>query len=868
MADYVLGVEITGDASGLQSEAKTAEKAVEDVAKTSESAAQRIAGSLKNAFSNLGSGVQSGLTAAGQGLTNLGGKFESAGQKMTASGKAMSLGLTAPLTGIYKFSKSAFNEVDAGMDTVVKKTGATGDALESLQGSVKNVATTIPTSFETAGQAVGEVNTRFGLTGEALDDLSGKFVKFAELNGTDVSASVDATQQIIEAFGLTTEDAGNLLDTFNKVGQDTGVNLDALMGSMIQNSAAFKEMGFGAADTAKFLGELEVSGADSSQVMAGLKKALQNAAKEGTPMNEALAQMQDSLTGAESDTEATALAMELFGSKAGPAIAKAVREGKLSFDDLGTSLTDAAGNIDTTFENTQDGADEMTLAMNRIKASSADLSDQVDKTLAPIMERLASGIEWVAQKFSELSPETQQIIVTIGLLLAVIGPLLLILGTMSTAIGGLIGANGLGGLLTALGGLSAPVLAIIAVIGVLVGVFLTLWNTNEEFRTRITEIWGQIQGAFSVFISLVSEKLASWGITWETVITFLMNLWNGFCNLLAPIFIFVFQTIADFFDFATRYILNVMDIFHGLFTGNWTEVWEAVQRIFSSAWNFIVDLFENVCEMLGLDAESLKQDISEKFNAVKDFLFNIWENIKDDASAAWELLKLLILGPVLLLCDLVTGDFEQLKEDAANIWDKMKEYGGKLWEDFKNFVIETAKSLTEGAQEKIEEIPGIVEDGFQGAIDFITGLPGEAWDWGSDIMSSLADGIWSGFSWVQDAVSSVADTIRGFLHFSEPDVGPLSDFHTYMPDMMRSLADGMKRNIPTLRAGVDLVANTMSGIIPGTGTAGRYGGDGDGGRTTNLGGVSIVVNGTEGQDEEAVADAVMRRMMELVASEV
>jgi len=270
-------------------------------------------------------------------------------------------------------------------------------------------------------------------------------------------------------------------------------------------------------------------------------------------------------------------------------------------------------------------------------------------------------------------------------------------------------------------------------------------------------------------------------------------------------------------------------------------------------WEAIVSFFTGVIET-----------IKGIFTSVKDFLFGIWENIKGDAQAAWELLKVIILGPVLLLCDLVTGDFDKLKEDAAKIWETIKENGGKLWEDFKNFVVETATSLYEGVQEKISEIPGIVEEGFNTAIDFITSLPGQAFQWGSDIISSIADGIRDGIGWVQDAAASVAESIRGFLHFSEPDVGPLSDFHTYMPDMMKGLADGMRKNLPTLRAGVELVAGEMTGIVPGTGAAYAYAG---GGSVSNLGGVTIQVYGAEGQDEETIADRVMAKIMELVELE-
>ena len=271
-------------------------------------------------------------------------------------------------------------------------------------------------------------------------------------------------------------------------------------------------------------------------------------------------------------------------------------------------------------------------------------------------------------------------------------------------------------------------------------------------------------------------------------------------------------------------------------------------------WEAIVAFFTGVIET-----------IKGIFNAVKDFLFGIWENIKGDAQAAWELLKVIILGPVLLLCDLVTGDFDKLKEDAAKIWETIKESGGKLWEDFKNFVVETATNLYEGVQEKISEIPGIVEEGFNQAVDFVTGLIDDAWNWGADLVSNIADGIWSGIGKVKDAVWDVGGTIFGNLHFSEPDEGPLADFHTWMPDMMKGLADGMKKNLPTLRAGVELVAGEMTGIVPGTGAAYAYAGGGS--SVSNLGGVTIQVYGADGQDEETIADRVMAKIMELVELE-
>ena len=118
-------------------------------------------------------------------------------KKMTGAGTALSKTLTAPIMGVGAASVAAWKEVDAGLDTIVTKTGASGEALDGMRRILKNITGDIPTDFETAGAAIGEVNTRFGVTGEALETLSSQFIKFAEINGQDVSGSVDSVSKMM-----------------------------------------------------------------------------------------------------------------------------------------------------------------------------------------------------------------------------------------------------------------------------------------------------------------------------------------------------------------------------------------------------------------------------------------------------------------------------------------------------------------------------------------------------------------------------------------------------------------------------------------------------------------------------------------------
>lgn len=863
MADYVLGVEITGDASGLERAAGQANQALGGI--------QRTAG-------------QTGTGAAQSFAQRLGGGIKDVSRQLGDFGKNMTI-LTAPVMAFGTKGTQSFLEVDKTMQLTNKTMRNSTEEAALLQKAMEEAAAN--SVFGMTDAANASLNfARAGLDAEQAANALAPAMNLAAGEGGNldtVSAGLTAT---INGFGDSFENSGHYADVFAAACNNSALDVNGLSSAMSVAAPIFAASGKTVEDAALYMGIMANSGIEASVAANSLKTGMARLAK---PAKDASAAMDQYLGGWSafnedgtmksslqiqkelhdgfanlSEQEQMAAASAIFGKNQMAPWLALINTAPEDVNALSDSLTGCAGTTDEMAQAMMSGAGG---SVEKLKSSLDVLGTKFGEIISTALLPMANGVQGLTDWFLGLDEGTQQVIGTLAMMLAIIGPLALAIGLAGGAVGNLI--TMFGTFSEAIAGIQiasvAPIMAIVAVVGILIAAFLTLWNTNEGFRTRVIEIWTEIQETFGIFITALTEKLAGWGITWESVTGVIQAVWEAFCAFLAPIFILAFETISNAFTLATEVILGLLSVFHGLFTGDWNEVWEGVKQIFSAAWDFVVALFDSVCEALGLDSEAIKQDISEKFTAVKEFLLGIWDKIKGDAEAAWNLLKDIILGPVLLLCDLVTGDFDQLKEDAAAIWDDIKENGGKLWEDFKELVVDTAQSLAEGIQEKVNEVPGIVEDGFQGAIDFITGLPGEAWNWGSDIMDSLADGIWSGISWVQDAAASVADTIRDFLHFSEPDKGPLSDFHTYMPDMMKGLADGMRNGLPTLRAGVELVANEMSGVIPGTGTAGRYGGDGD--RTTNLGGVNIVVNGAPGQNADDIADAVMRRMMDLVVLE-
>ena len=456
--------------------------------------------SLTDQMKEFGSVSAQQIAAAGQ-------KVKDVGDKMSKAGAAMTKYVTGPIVAVGAAAVAAFNEVDEGLDIIVKKTGASGKALEDMEDAARNLATSIPTDFRTAGEAVGEVNTRFGLTGQALEDLSGKFIKFAELNDTSVSASIDSVQAAMAAFGVSAEDAGDVLDILNKAGQDTGTSLDKLAGDLTSNATALREMGFDLNSATGFLARLSKNGVDSSTALAGLKKALQNATKDGKSMDQALSELTGKIRGAKSETKAMQLATELFGAKAAPALVKAIREGRLSFDELANSIQDYGDSVDKTFEATQDPIDQFKTTLNELKIVGMELVQAAAPLIKSLAEGLKNAVSGLRAAWEGLSPQMQETIIKLAGVAAAVGPVLVVGGKLARGISDLMslaptlmsGIQAVSGALSALWGVMAanPIALIIAAIAALVAAFIYCWNNVKGFKEFFLNAWEAIKQGVS-----------------------------------------------------------------------------------------------------------------------------------------------------------------------------------------------------------------------------------------------------------------------------------------------------------------------------------------------------------------------------------
>ncbi|MDY2752699.1 MAG: phage tail tape measure protein [Blautia obeum] len=589
----------------------------------------------------------------GAQMQEAGKKISEAGDKVKNVGEGLTKNVTTPILAAGAAAGVAWNQVDEGMDTVVAKTGATGDALKEMQDIAKEIPQTINVGFDEAGAAVGEVNTRFGATGDKLKELSTQFLEFSKLNQTDVSTSIDATQAAMEAFGISVDDAGGFLDTLNAVGQRTGADVIQLAQNMTTNAAALKEMGFSASDAANFLGNLEVAGIDSSTVLTGLKKALANAAEEGKPMSQALEEVQGAMENATTSQDAMQYAMELFGTKAGPAIAEACSNGQLSFDELGTSINDNLGNIKTTFDNTQDPIDKFQTTMNTMKIVGADLATTFGEMITPMLENLASKAQELKEKWDGLSQGQQEMIVKVAGLAAAIGPITIMIGTLTSSIGTVV--SSIGKLKTFLGGLSgaaeaagggltlfsSPMLPIIATIAGVVAAGVLLYQNWDTIKEKASEV---AQKAQEKWEGLKTSTLEGW----ENLKAGAQEKWEGVKTS-------VTEKVASAKDTAVQG--------WNMLASNTSQVWTSIQasvqangggiqgiiatavqgyqNIWSIGFNAIDSItggkLSSALSTAQAKLSSIKQAFTDKMDGAKNAVHNAIENIKSKFNFSWKL---------------------------------------------------------------------------------------------------------------------------------------------------------------------------------------------------------------------------------------
>lgn len=448
-------------------------------------------------------------TVFGQQLQAVGAELQKVGGKITEVGESLTKNVTGPVVAAGTASLAAWNKVDDGMDIIIKKTGATGDQLEEMKDMAKDIGSSMPVSFDKIGSAIGEVSTRFGVTGDKLQGLSEQFLMFSEINDVDVSTSVDNVQKAMAAYGVSVDDTGHFLDLLTTVSQNTGVSVDKLENGLIQNAAAFQEMGLSCDQAVAFMGELETSGANSETVMNGLRKALKNSAKDGKDMNTALAELQDGILNGTDSMDGLTLAYELFG-KSGDQIYAAIKNGTLDFNDLADASLETGDAVANTFNEMMDPADQWQTVLNTLMTLGYEIAEAVMPAIQAVVETLIPVIQGLIDGWNSLDEDTQAFILTAVAVVAAIGPIITIVGTVISTLGTVISVIGsvMGVIGTVIGVLGGPLTAAIAAV---IAIVVVCWQHWDTLKQKGIELWQSLSEKWaSIKQSVVDAVTGAW----------------------------------------------------------------------------------------------------------------------------------------------------------------------------------------------------------------------------------------------------------------------------------------------------------------------------------------------------------------------
>ncbi len=658
-------------------------------------------------------------------------------------GKGFSTYVTAPLTAIGTGAVLAFNAVDDGMDVMIKATGATGDAANGLEKIFKNVSGSVIGGFDDVGGAIGEINTRFGTTGEGLETMSKDFLKFAEITGVDATQGVALVSRAMSDAGINTEEYKSVLDQLSAASQASGISVEALTENLTKYGAPMRALGFDTQESIAIFAGWEKAGVNTEIAFSGMKKAISNWAAAGKDPREEFKKTLQLIGETPDIASATTMAIDVFGQKAGPDLADAIKGGRFSYEEFLAVVENSEGTLDGTYDGLLDGGARFEMAMQNVKESVATLGEAIMNTLAPMLETAAVKAGELAGWFEGLNEGQQDVIVKLGLLAMAIGPVLLIFGGLAGAVsnvaglfatGGLLngalgsasaafglGAEGAVGMGSSLAALTGPVAIVIAVIAGLVAILVGAWQSSETFRSSVSGAFESIkntaQDAFGRIAEAMDPALESFqgfGASLTPILQqigdlignyivpyvqgFIESFINGFSSVIVAIAPFI-AAIGNLLSF----IGNFVGLVVALLNGDWSAAWQFAQAMGQNAVDFLINVFHGLYNWVSLIFQSILDFITNIWNGIVTRTTDTWNGITTFLQTTWQTIYDNTFGKITELATTIANKWQETKTDTQQKWDAIKSDLAAKWEEIKtniaNKVQEVATNLANKWQE-------------------------------------------------------------------------------------------------------------------------------------------------------------------------
>ena len=673
-----------------------------------------------------------------------GDKFEKAGDSITNAGKQISVA-SAAVTGLGVAAVKTAADFDSAMANVAAISGATGDDLQALRDKAREMGEKTKFSASEAADAMSYMAMAGWKTGDMLSGIEG-IMHLAAASGEDLATTSDIVTDALTAFGLTAEDSAHFADILAAASSNANTNV-SMMGETFKYCAPVAgALGYSAEDVAEAIGLMGNAGIKSTQAGTALRTMMTKLQGELKLSGEALGEVTIQTANADgsmrelsdiladcrtafskmSESEAAAAAETLVGKNAMSGFLALMNSAPGDIDKLRNAIDNCDGSAENMAAIMQDNLNgQLTI----LKSQLEELAISFGEMLMPVIRKVVTAVQGFVDKLNNMDEAQRKTIITIGLVIAALGPFLVILGTVISTVGKSMkayasatkgikklmvavksGTGIFGKLGTALGGISAPVLAIVAVIAVLVAAFTHLWKTNDGFRENIIATWTQIKETVSNFCQGIVDRLNSLGFEFSSITEVLTAVWTGFCNLLGPVFEGAFRFISDTLSTVLDVILNTVDFFIAVFSGDWEGAWEAVKNIFSSIWNGLVSWFTNILEtikgVLDVALGWIGSSWEQVWSGVKNFFTNIWNGIKAFISSTINSISTTISNVITGIKTTVNNVFSAIKTTISNIFNGIKDTATSVWNAIKTAITTPIENAKEKVREAINAIKG------------------------------------------------------------------------------------------------------------------------------------------------------------------
>lgn len=591
--------------------------------------------------------------------TKVGNNITGIGKSMTSVGSTLTKSVTVPLLGIGTAGFKVASDFDSAMSGVKAISGATGEEFDALRAKAIELGGETAFSANEVAEAMTEM-AKAGWDSQQILDGMGGVLDAAAASGENLGTVSTIVADAITGFGMEAKESTRVADLLTQAANSGTIGINDLGESFKYIAPVAGSMGLSVEDVTTALSAMSKSGIKGSQAGTSLRGVLTRMVKptdqvaaamdelgivltnsDGTfkSLDQILSEMRGSFSGL-TDEQKTHYAATLAGQEGMSGLLSLLNMSQEEYDEIAASMDNAGGVAKETAEVMRDN---LSADVEELMGSLESLAITLASLIVPALRDFVRWLKQLIDKFTALSPETQKTILKIAGIAAVIGPVLMVLGKFVTGIGSIISAfgkikaaipaikAGFVAIKTAIAGISAPVVAVVAVIATLVAAFKHLWDTNEEFRNKMTAIWDGIKSKFESFAQGIVDRLNALGFDFENFGDVVKAIWDGFCSLLAPIFEGVFNQVSVILGSALDALTGIFDVFIGIFTGNWDQAWQGVKEIFGAVWDLIKGTFESWAMALKGIADTVLgwfgTTWDETWTNIKQFFVDIWNGI-------------------------------------------------------------------------------------------------------------------------------------------------------------------------------------------------------------------------------------------------